>query len=463
MQDTTKEKTTSQKLDIPRLQRDDDEKSRSLLTRKPVSVKGSSSIVLLYQNIQERNWDKVFVLLEKNVHNSKSWVEEFNPDGSLRWRSLPIHLICEKDPPLDLVRELLRLYPQSLLQKNHGQELPIHIACRQGASKEVIRQLLEKSPETATIPDCEGRLPLHLACCNHAIDQTTIQDLIYYNERATRTPDDFGLLPLHWACTKRSPSKIVETVIKAYPFAIEHKDCYGKTPMDRVMSHGHPEKAKILELLSRDVSSWSKGMMSTIVDLSSKLGSYDKVKRILKQREEECMHLINHNKQYKDEIKYVTNKWHEEKEEFKEQMHQLQRKHFLESKRLEEKIQSQISTLKREKEASEKKVIDLKIIVDELVEQLKEQNSTSSPGVHDNNQRKQLKAKVVQLLDMLNKTRSELDKVKEENTYLTMQCKQYGHSHDRGPDRGKGYKITKGDSYDDDSLRYLHLSEERST
>lgn len=98
MQDTTKEKTTSQKLDIPRLQRDDDEKSRSLLTRKPVSVKGSSSIVLLYQNIQERNWDKVFVLLEKNVHNSKSWVEEFNPDGSLRWRSLPIHLVSSRFP-----------------------------------------------------------------------------------------------------------------------------------------------------------------------------------------------------------------------------------------------------------------------------------------------------------------------------------------------------------------------------
>lgn len=375
------------------------------------------------------------------------------------------------------------MYPQSLLQKNHGQELPIHIACRQGASKEVIRLLLEKSPETAKIPDCEGRLPLHLACCNDTTDQTSIQDLILYNERATRTPDDFGLLPLHWACTKNSPAVNVETIIKAYPFAIEQKDCYGKTPMDRIRSHGHPEKAKVVELLSRDVSSWSKGMMSTIVELSSKVGSYEKMKHMLKQREEECMHLVEQNKQYKDEIKYLKKKWYEDKEEFKDQVHHLQRSQLLENKKLEEKFQSHIANLKRDKEASEKKVIDLKIIVDELVEQLKEQNSATQSGGRGNTSRNQLKSKVVELLEILKKTQSELDKVNEENRFLIMQWKQHGRSHnlptrtnfdskpttdhghdyrnfDRTTGYVRGYNVTNGGSYDDDSYKYPH--EERS-
>lgn len=106
MQDTTKEETKpsstntssncdepSPKLDISSLQREDSENSRPLFTRKPVSVKGSAGIVLLYQNIQDRNWDEVIERFEKNEHNSKSWIEEVNPDGSLRWRSLPMHLV----------------------------------------------------------------------------------------------------------------------------------------------------------------------------------------------------------------------------------------------------------------------------------------------------------------------------------------------------------------------------------
>lgn len=244
--------------------------------------------------------------------------------------------------------------------------------------------------------------------------------------------------------------------------------------MDRIRSHEHPEKAKIVELLSRDVSSWSKGMMSTIVELSSKVGSYEEMKHMLEQKEEECMDLKAQKKQCEKEVKYLTNKWHKDKQDFKEEIHQMQRSHLLEIKESEEKFRSQISGLKREKEASEKKVLDLKVIVDELVEQLKEQNS----GAQGNSSsRKELKAKVVELLEILKKTQRELDKVKDENSFLTSQLKKYGRSSksnfdhgydhstfDRGTDRNRGYNhVTHGKLYDDDdSFNNILSHEERS-
>jgi hypothetical protein len=82
--------------DIPNLQRREDagNKSSSLLQLdKPTSVKGSVSIVLLYKNIKARDWEEVMRNLDKNENIAKNWIEEVNPDGSLRWRSLPIHLV----------------------------------------------------------------------------------------------------------------------------------------------------------------------------------------------------------------------------------------------------------------------------------------------------------------------------------------------------------------------------------
>lgn len=325
--------------------------------------------------------------------------------------------MCEHKPTFEVVSQLLRIYPNSLNEKNYGGDLPIHIACREGASKDIIHIMLEKSVETTTIQDCEGRLPLHLAACSSTIHVNSIQDLISYNERATRTPDDFGLLPLHWACTKNAPAINVETIIKAYPFAVEQKDVYDRLPMDRIKASKNLEKAKIVELLSRDVSSWSSAMMSTIVDLSSKAGAAEKMESDLKKKDGECKILMEQTKRSYDEINALTIEIHRMQDHFVDKIRKMQRSHEFEIRQVEETVENRAFGLRHDREAAEKKGHDLKILVDELVEQLKIQKALVD---EKEKSRKDLKAKAMGLVTRLEESRAEIDDVTAENEALKL-------------------------------------------
>ena len=110
---------------------------------------------------------------------------------------------------------------------------------------------------------------MHLAASNNNVSVKTIKNLITVYDRATRIPDDFSLLPLHWACSKNASPRVTETIIQAYPYAIEAKDAWGRTSHTLAKKSTNPKKAAILELLSRDVSSWTTAMMSTVLTLTS--------------------------------------------------------------------------------------------------------------------------------------------------------------------------------------------------
>ena len=295
--------------------------------------------------------------------------------------------------------------------------MPIHIACRQGAGKNIIKIMLEKGIGTSKETDCEGRLPLHLAACSSDIHVNSIQDLVKYNEKAARTPDDFGLLPLHWACTKNATPLTVETIIKVYPYAIEHKDVYGKLPMDRLEKSSNPEKAKIVELLSRDVSSWSSAMLSTIVELSSKIADAEKIQEECKERERECNVLMDQNNRSFHEINTLMEKIQDMQDQFVHKIRTLERAHAYELHEQKQEYNREIIALQSEKDFAEKKSQDLKILVDELVEQLKIQK-----GLVEEKEvsRAELKKKAMELLTKIEHTQKEMEEKNEDNEHLKM-------------------------------------------
>lgn len=315
------------------------------------------------------------------------------------------------------MNQFLRIYPQSLFERNYGGDLPIHIACRQGAGKDIIKIMLEKGVGTSKETDCEGRLPLHLAACSSDIHLNSIQDLITYNEKAARTPDDFGLLPLHWACTKNATAGSVETIIKIYPYAIEHKDVYGKLPMDRLEKSSNPEKARIVELLSRDVSSWSSAMLSTIVELSSKIAAAEKMKEESKEKERECKVLMDQNTRSFNEINALVEKIHDMQDQFVHKVRTLKRAHAVDLQQQKQQYEEETMVLGSEKDFAEKKSQDLKILVDELVEQLKIQKSLVDEKEVS---RVELKKKAMELLSKIEGTQKEIEMRSEDTENLKM-------------------------------------------
>jgi len=277
--------------------------------------------------------------------------------------------------------------------------------------------MLEKASETTKVTDCEGRLPLHLAACNSGIHINSIQDLIIYNERAIRTPDDFGLLPLHWACTKDAPANIVETIIKAFPYAVEKLDSYNRLPMDRIKASKNPEKARIIELLSREVTSWSSAMMSTIVELSSKMAAAEKKELEYKLKEGECKVLFDQNNRSFNEINLLTEEIFHLKEQFVDKLMTLKKNHAVDLRIQQENNSEDIVGLRKEKEEVEKKAEDLKILVDELVEKLRIHKSLVDLKEDG---RKELKLKAHALVKRLEEAKRELEEKSEENEALKM-------------------------------------------
>ena len=201
--------------------------------------------------------------------------------------------------------------------------------------------------ESVKVADCEGRLPLHLAASNQHISPKTIQNLILVNDRATRIPDDFNLLPLHWACSKNASPRVVETIIQAYPYAVEAQDAWGRSPLALAKMSKNPEKATIVELLSRDVSSWTTAMMSTVVTLSNKVMEAEKMEEQFKEQNQtiESLNQVNEKKERHVDTLKLELKLLEER--FVDEIQYLQQKHMKELKQQKAQSDETIARLRK--------------------------------------------------------------------------------------------------------------------
>lgn len=306
--------------------------------------------------------------------------------------------------------------PDSLGEKNYGGDLPIHVACREGANKDVIDIILNSDEyESAKVADCEGRLPLHLAAGNKNASVKTIQSLIKVYERATRTPDDFDLLPLHWACSKNASPRAVETIIQAYPYAVEVRDSYGRTPLDLAKKSRNPEKAHILELLSRDVSSWTSALMSTVVTLSNKIFETERMESDFKVHMQVIEEYKGLTEEKEKEVETLKLEMQLLEERFTEEIDYLKKMHQQQLERQKEESDEVIAEITKLKEEAEKNVADLKLVVDEVVSQLKQHQIILDEKESD---RKKLKEKAMELLRKVDDQKSETRAARDENLRL---------------------------------------------
>ena len=304
--------------------------------------------------------------------------------------------------------------------KNSAGDLPIHVACREGASNEVIEELLMGDGyESAQVEDCEGRLPLHLAVGNKTISLKTIQTLISVYDRAARTPDDFSLLPLHWACSKNSSAQIIEALIQAYPYAIEAEDAWGRTPLTLAKMSKCAGKAQTIELLSRDISSWTTALMSTVVKLSNKVLEFEQKESSVNKQLASFKENNEVNKKKEETIDALNLKIKSLEERYEDDIERLKQKHAEELEEQQQKSDEVIAKVTKEKVDVEKKLADLKKLVDEVVAQLREHQLLVEEKEAS---RKKLKHRAVELLKKIEKQKEETRLAYEANSLLKKEC-----------------------------------------
>mmetsp|Transcript_17347 Transcript_17347/g.38395 ORF Transcript_17347/g.38395 Transcript_17347/m.38395 type:complete len:265 (+) Transcript_17347:510-1304(+) len=120
-------------------------------------------IKLILNYIENRNWDAFEKLVLSSVRTFRSTSHRISEIDELNGMSL-IHCCVHYDPPLKLLKKMVKATSSSLSKQDVLGRTPLHIAVGSGASEESVRFLVASYPRACGCQDIDGRTPLHFAC-----------------------------------------------------------------------------------------------------------------------------------------------------------------------------------------------------------------------------------------------------------------------------------------------------------
>lgn len=184
----------------------------------------------LFRWINYRRWDGAKKRVEAHPEEASVWISSRNDGNSIRWRSLPLHLVC------------MQSYVKHCIHNEHNEKSNEHyhlsdeeVEYHNQSLKDVdslIDELLRVYPKAIQEKDHNGMLPLHV-CINR------INDI--------NTPND----------------AVIMYLIISYPSGVYIRDNYGRTPLDilRQKQERYPNLDRTLRIMLR-----ASEMMSNTID-----------------------------------------------------------------------------------------------------------------------------------------------------------------------------------------------------
>jgi ankyrin repeat protein len=193
----------------------------------------------------------------------------------------PLHCVCRAhQPKLGIVAALVKAWPESVWKKTHGGETPLHLACSSGAFVGVlqllttadtpsvsatppaatnkvgnsplheacfrgafpsqIETLAKSTPEWITLKNNAGYTPLQLLAKSGRLNETVVTTFcrIRGSQAVLNVQDTTGHLPLHSACREGTSLSAIQSLIRAFPDALQRKTQYGDTPLHLAVLRG---------------------------------------------------------------------------------------------------------------------------------------------------------------------------------------------------------------------------------
>ena len=107
----------------------------------------------------------------------------------------PLHCACMRYPPVEAVRELLRLSTVDIAShQNKKGETPLHFSISLACTEEVQLAILEKAPVAVGLADEHGETPLHLAAAGD-VTFPVLERLVRASPATVAQPDHHGRTP----------------------------------------------------------------------------------------------------------------------------------------------------------------------------------------------------------------------------------------------------------------------------
>lgn len=154
-----------------------------------------------------------------------------DPNGNL-----PLHLAVQHHKGRlwinisEMATTLLDAYPQGIREFDQNKSLCIQLAIRHRGPDDLVRFLLKNFPESSCIRDKYGNTLLHMAIqfeCSFEV----ARELMTLHPEASAVANKIGHLPLHKAAQFNSPMDILELVYSSFPGAAAVADSRGNIPM----------------------------------------------------------------------------------------------------------------------------------------------------------------------------------------------------------------------------------------
>lgn len=191
---------------------------------------------------EEKSLEERFLLLvsrypEEALRGAVVMTAQETPDSSFSGR-LPIHLACDNNAPIGVIRWLLDsdIDKTSILKPDKWGDLPIHTACSRTDFLEVIKLLLTCDVEKRSIfvKDENGSLPIHMACRYNA-GAEVIQLLLESDtqKQSLYAEGVYGQLPLHVACRGGASAEVIQALLDfdTRKISVLREDNVGRLPV----------------------------------------------------------------------------------------------------------------------------------------------------------------------------------------------------------------------------------------
>ncbi|KAH0642470.1 hypothetical protein KY290_034057 [Solanum tuberosum] len=156
---------------------------------------------------------------------------------------------------VELVREIVKLFPEMVSAENRDQETPLHEACREGRV-EIVRILLENDPSIAYKTNLWDKSVLYVACERGRIE--VVKYLLHNNNNMhmlLMLEVDMSTTSLHVAASS-GHTEVVKELVKVRPDFAWKKDelMNGCSPLHIACSKGHLDITRELLKLDMDLS-----------------------------------------------------------------------------------------------------------------------------------------------------------------------------------------------------------------
>jgi len=160
----------------------------------------------IFDMIRQKEWRKFRKMLKstakrkKIIDRTKNWRDDMH-------RNI-LHILCEHQPPHDIAKKVIDIFPQFAAATDKDLRTPLHVAIVSVTNIFVVECLLASHLESGEMMDVAGRTPLSLAAEKSNLE--VVRVLILLHPHVITMEDNQGMTPLEHAIVSEAPMSVVK-------------------------------------------------------------------------------------------------------------------------------------------------------------------------------------------------------------------------------------------------------------